>query len=147
MIHVLHFAGITIGDKGLSSYGAVMYDNDTGDEMNTTKGILGITTNNVADYYAMLFGLEMCKKKGATNVLVRSNAHMVVHQMRGIRVCTNPLLRLLYHKCKHMERHFDEITYEYVGSQRNRRAYSLANIASLLYRIEEDNQLNNLSSE
>ena len=147
MIDVLYFTGLTMGDKGLSSYGAVMYDNETGREVDTTKGILGITTNNVANYYAMLFGIELCKKKGATNVLIRSNAHMVIHQMNGIRPCTDPLLRLLYRKCKYMEHYFDEVTYEYVGAQRNRRSYELANMTSLIYRIEESDQLNNLSVE
>lgn len=62
--------------------GAVLYD-DQGNEVSALKKRLGVTTNNVAEYAALLLGLEAALELGTERVSVRMDSELVVNQVKG----------------------------------------------------------------
>lgn len=72
------------GNPGVSGAGAVVIDASTGDILKQISENVGIATNNVAEYSALIFALEAAFEiDPAAQVLVRMDSKLVVEQMSG----------------------------------------------------------------
>jgi ribonuclease HI len=90
---------------------------------------LGEVTNNVAEYRALLLGLEEAREMGARHVEIRSDSELVVRQMRGEYRVRNSALRELYDRALTLEQAFDSVEYVHLRREKNRDADRLANRA------------------
>jgi ribonuclease HI len=90
---------------------------------------LGEVTNNVAEYRALLLGLEKARALGARQVEVRSDSELLVRQMLGEYRVRNPGLRELYERAVELEGEFDRVEYVHLRREANRDADRLANRA------------------
>jgi probable phosphoglycerate mutase len=81
---IIEADGGSRGNPGVSGAGAVVIDADTGKLLREISEGVGIATNNVAEYTALLLALEAAFEidPGAT-VLVRMDSKLVVEQMSG----------------------------------------------------------------
>jgi ribonuclease HI len=88
---------------------------------------IGIATNNVAEYTALLEGLRKAAELGATHVLVRSDSRLLVEQLSGRFRVKNPTLIRLHGEVRKLASGFSRVTYEHVPRELNREADRLAN--------------------
>jgi len=88
---------------------------------------IGIATNNVAEYTAVLEGLRRARELGATGVLVRSDSKLLIEQLAGRFRVKNPTLQRLHTEVRAMARAFATISYEHVPREANKEADRMAN--------------------
>jgi len=125
---VLHTDGASRGNPGPAGVGVVLSDAD-GRVLAEVARFLGETTNNQAEYAALLEGLRQALELGAEEVLVRSDSELLVRQILGEYHVRNPKLRPLFETAKELLRRFRSWRIEHVPREANARADELANLA------------------
>ena len=88
---------------------------------------IGIATNNVAEYTAVLEGLQRARELGATDVLLRSDSKLLIEQLSGRFRVKNPTLQRLHTEVRTTARDFSTIRYQHVPREMNRQADRMAN--------------------
>lgn len=90
---------------------------------------LGVTTNNVAEYSAVIEALRwmIAKKIFSSRATLFLDSQLVVRQLKGIYKIKKPHLKSCYLKIKKMEKNFLSVEYIYVPRERNRLADELLN--------------------
>jgi len=101
------------GNPGPGAIGVLILDAD-GDELYTYDGCIGQTTNNRAEYHALIKGLDACAKFTRRHVACYMDSQLVINQMTGVWRLKDDELRTLFHRAKDLERPFDEVIYQYV---------------------------------
>jgi ribonuclease HI len=92
-------------------------------------GCLGDTTNNVAEYTALVKALERAHELGGRHIEIHSDSELMVKQMLGKYKVKHPGLLPLYEEAKRLSAHFDAVTFRHVRREQNRRADELCNEA------------------
>lgn len=90
---------------------------------------IGIATNNVAEYTAVLRGLRRAGELGAIRATVRSDSQLLVEQLAGNYRVKNATLQRLHREVREAARAFDAVSYVHVPRERNARADALVNRA------------------
>jgi ribonuclease HI len=90
---------------------------------------IGIATNNVAEYRALLAALDWARGHGHRAVHVRSDSLLLVQQMLGNYKVKHPGLQPLHAKARLMAHDIGRVTFEHVGRAKNADADRLANAA------------------
>jgi ribonuclease HI len=127
---VLNVDGACRGNPGPGSAAAVVSD-EAGATLLERGYHLGETTNNVAEYTALLRGLELVRDLAAgkepPKVLVRSDSELMVKQLAGVYRVKNPKLQPLFVKVKALLAGMPGSKVEHVRREQNREADALAN--------------------
>jgi ribonuclease HI len=79
---VVHVDGGARGNPGPAAAAAIV-STPEGAVLDEAAVRLGETTNNVAEYRALLLGLERARALGATEVEVVNDSELVAHQVNG----------------------------------------------------------------
>jgi ribonuclease HI len=87
------------------------------------------TTNNVAEYTAVIRALERATQLGARRVQVKMDSQLIVRQLNGSYRVKHADMLPLYRRVLELIRGFDEVTFEHVPREQNAEADSLANLA------------------
>ena len=90
---------------------------------------IGEATNNVAEYRAVLLGLELARALGARSVEVVNDSELVARQIGGQYKVKNPGLRPLWQEAMTALREFDSWSVQNVPRALNARADELVNEA------------------
>ena len=122
----LHADGGARGNPGPAGIGVVLRDEEGNVIGEIARGI-GHATNNVAEYTALIEGLELALEKGITDVGVYMDSKLVVSQMKGEWKIKNDQLRRLAVKAQSLLRRFERKTLKHVPRERNAAADKLAN--------------------
>jgi ribonuclease HI len=93
------------------------------------KGCLGETTNNIAEYTAVVRALEHARRLGALRVVLLSDSELMVNQMTGRYKVKNEGLRPLYEEGRALCADFGSVTFRHVRREENSRADRLCNEA------------------
>ncbi len=125
---VAHIDGGARGNPGPGGYGVVIEDH-AGRKLDEIAQFLGRTTNNVAEYSALLAALEYALSHRFRAVKILSDSELLVRQMRGEYKVRNAALLELFQKAKAMTRELDWFRVEHITREHNREADRLANIA------------------
>ena len=125
---VINCDGGARGNPGPAAYGVSIQKPD-GTEIEGLAKTIGIATNNVAEYSAVIEGLRRCKELGARAVHVRSDSKLLIEQLSGRWKIKNPGLKKLHTEAIELARGFDRVTYEHVRRELNVRADELVNLA------------------
>lgn len=83
---------------------------------------MGIATNNQAEYYGMIKGLERARDLGIDNVSLYSDSQLVVNQMNGFYKVKNQELAPLHEQLTGLAKSFEKITFAYVPRELNKIA-------------------------
>lgn len=124
----LHTDGGARGNPGPAGIGAVLYDT-SGREIGHVSRALPRTTNNVAEYKALIAGLEMALERGVTELHVKCDSQLVVSQVLGEWKIKSDQLRMLAAKAERLYYKFRPRSIEHVPRAQNVRADELANDA------------------
>lgn len=122
----LHTDGGARGNPGPAGIGAVLFDPDGNVIGELARGI-GSATNNVAEYTALVEGLELALRKGVTKLEVFMDSQLVVSQVKGEWKIKNERLRSLAAKAQSLLSKFDSATLSHVRREQNSDADKLAN--------------------
>jgi ribonuclease HI len=112
------------GNPGPSGIGVVLED-ATGAILGTISRAIGTTTNNVAEYQALLAGMEKAHELGAREVEVISDSELLVKQMRGEYKVKNVGLKPLHAEARERAARFAGFTICHVEREQNTRADGL----------------------
>jgi ribonuclease HI len=118
--------GASRGNPGPAGAGAQITDDDGVVLAEIAEG-LGEATNNVAEYTAVIRGLERALELGATQVLLRSDSQLLINQLTGRYRVRTPHLQPLHRRVLDLAGRFDSIEFEHVRRERNTEADRLAN--------------------
>ena len=116
------------GNPGPSGIGVLIEDMGGG-TLATISRAIGVTTNNVAEYLALLAGLEKVQALGATEVEVISDSELLVRQMLGQYRVKNLGLRPLHAQARLLAAQFAEFSIRHLGRDHNAKADGLVNRA------------------
>jgi ribonuclease HI len=120
--------GASRGNPGEAGIGAVITD-ARGRTLKEIKYFLGMATNNVAEYRAVILALEKALDLGAGSVTLHLDSELVVRQLRGEYKVREAHLRLLHREALDILSRFSEYHLHHVPREENRRADQLANEA------------------
>ena len=126
---VIEADGGSRGNPGPAGYGAVVWDAERSTVLAETKQSIGHATNNVAEYRALIAGLDDAAKLGATEAAVFMDSKLVVEQMSGRWKVKHPDLVELHAEARTLASRFARISYAWVPRERNSHADRLANEA------------------
>jgi ribonuclease HI len=90
---------------------------------------LGVATNNVAEYAAVVSALKDAAERGCDRVIVRSDSQLLCRQLNGQYRVKSDNLRPLYEEIKDLLRRFEAFRIEHVPREENTEADRLANRA------------------
>ena len=116
------------GNPGPAAYAYVLEDED-GEVVAAHGEAIGVATNNVAEYSALIAGLEKAVELGVGELDVISDSELMVKQMRGEYRVKNAALRELSSEAQRLARALDAVTYTAVRREHNARADELVNRA------------------
>lgn len=135
MQFTLYADGGSRGNPGPAGAGAVVFT-DTGKRVVEVAEYLGVATNNIAEYEAVLRGLKaLLAEYGkdyfqTASVLVRMDSKLVIEQMRGAYKVKHPNLIPRHLEMRNLiARNFGKVEFEHVPRERNKDADALANQA------------------
>jgi ribonuclease HI len=127
-VYRLFVDGAARGNPGPAGAGAVLYD-PGGEKRGEDHRYLGETTNNVAEYQAMILGLELALRLGVKNLHVSADSLLVVQQLRGAYRVKTPHLLPLWNQAQKTLQEFDAYTISHIDRSLNSEADGLANQA------------------
>jgi ribonuclease HI len=116
------------GNPGPAAYGYVLEAED-GTVLDARGEAIGVATNNVAEYRALLAGLAKAVELGLRDVEVVSDSELLVKQMRGEYKIKNEALRELADEAERLEDRLGRVTYVAVRREHNELADRLVNEA------------------
>lgn len=121
--------GASRGNPGPASAGAVIIDAATGQVAAEVSRCLGTATNNVAEYQALLLGLEQALKLGARKVAVFADSQLLVRQLTGRYQVRHPDMRRLWGQARLLLEKFESWQASHIPREQNSEADRLANEA------------------
>jgi ribonuclease HI len=116
------------GNPGPAAYGYVLEAED-GTVLDARGGTIGVATNNVAEYRALIEGLRRAVEVGVDELTVVSDSELIVKQMRGEYRVKNAALRALSLEAVELARQVGRVTYTAVRREHNDLADRLVNEA------------------
>lgn len=123
---VLHADGGARGNPGPAGIGVVL-ENDSGEVVERIGRGIGVATNNVAEYQALISGLELALTRGVTEIQVFLDSELVVSQVKGEWKIKKDSLRTLAARASSLLQQFDSFTIAHVPREKNADADKLAN--------------------
>jgi len=121
------FDGASRGNPGRAAIGVVVLKG--GVPIREIGETIGTTTNNVAEYRALLRGLDEAAALGARTVRVQSDSELVVRQLLGQYKVRSRHLAPLHRQAVARMRRFEHVSVVHIPRDRNRGADALANHA------------------
>src|ERR1700681_1804904 len=127
-VYTANIDGAARGNPGPASYGLVLKRPD-GSPLETLGKYIGRTTNNVAEYYALIAALDYAVAHGIKRLRVQSDSQLIVNQMKGLYKVKHPDLRPLHERAKKMAAGLEAFAIQYVPREQNHEADAAANAA------------------
>ncbi len=130
---IIYTDGGARGNPGPAGIGVVIQDAD-GNTLHESSAFIGETTNNIAEYEALIRALEDMQMFGerlpSMEVEIRMDSELVVRQMQGIYKVKEPSLKERFGKVAHLRLNgLPNLTFVHVRREQNKRADELVNEA------------------
>jgi ribonuclease HI len=125
---VVHVDGGSRGNPGPAAAGAVLSTAD-GDVVGEAKEAIGIATNNVAEYKAVLLGLRAAAELGATEVELVNDSELIAKQLTGAYKVKHAAMKPLYLETLDALKGFERWSIRSVPRAQNADADALVNQA------------------
>ncbi len=128
---LIYFDGGSRGNPGPAAIGAVVVDPSTAppQRLATVSECIGVTTNNVAEYRALIAGLEAASATPARRANVRGDSKLVIEQLAGRWKVRQPHLKPLHAQARALLDAYDDVDLAHVRREQNVEADALVNAA------------------
>jgi len=130
----IHVDGAAKGNPGPAGIGVTIHDSDR--TVFEEGRYVGEMTNNMAEYRALVFGLEKILELGARRVVVFSDSELMVRQMNGQYRVRSERLCPLYEQAQALCRSLESFEIQHIPRAQNRRADVLADQAIVLHQVK-----------
>ena len=124
----IEFDGGSRGNPGPAGIGIVLRAAD-GTPLVTLGRFIGRATNNIAEYQALIVGLQKAQELGAKKLLIRGDSELIIKQMKGEYRVRHPELKPLHEEAQALISKFKEARLEHNLRHKNALADKLANLA------------------
>lgn len=125
---IIYTDGVSRGNPGDAGIGVVFKDSK-GAVIDEIGKYIGTTTNNVAEYTALINALEYAVKQKAASADIFLDSELVVRQMNGIYRVKDENLALLFNKAQMLIKKIKKVTLTHIPREKNKEADNLANKA------------------
>jgi ribonuclease HI len=125
---IVHVDGGARGNPGPAAAACVI-TSPAGEQLLADAQLLGTATNNVAEYRALLLGLERARELGAAEVEVVGDSELIAKQVKGLYKVKNEAMRALHREAMAALRGFDRWSIRTVPRAQNAQADALVNEA------------------
>ncbi len=123
----IYIDGASKGNPGPSAIGVVICKD--GRTLKNISSYIGIATNNIAEYTALIYGLQEGLILNAEGVKVNSDSELLCRQLNKEYKVKSPHIQGLYKQVLHLSSAFKEFSVKHIRSEDNRGADKLANLA------------------
>lgn len=125
----LYTDGGSRGNPGQAAVGCVLLDPLKNEVLREYGECIGIATNNVAEYHALITGLKIAKEYCPNHLMCHLDSELVVKQLNGEYRVKMPSLQPLVEEILELKSGFPQISFVYVPRAENARADMLVNRA------------------
>ena len=125
---VLHVDGGARGNPGPAAIGVVVSGAD-GEVLDEIAEPIGVATNNVAEYRAVLRGVQRASELGARELELVGDSELIARQLMGVYKVKHPAMRELHTQALAALREFDRWSIRTVPRDQNAGADALVNQA------------------
>lgn len=122
----IHIDGGSRGNPGPAAFAFVIQKTDEPPVEHAET--IGTTTNNVAEYTALVAALARAAELGLKSLQVFSDSELLVKQMNGEYRVKSADLQDLFLEAQHLRKQFDRVTLTHVRREQNKRADELCNL-------------------
>ena len=123
----IYIDGASKGNPGPAGVGVVICRN--GETINNISSYIGDATNNLAEYTALLYGLEEAFRLKAKEVKVYTDSELLCKQLNKEYKVRDHKIQILYNQAKHLICAFNNFNVVHIKREDNRGADKLANLA------------------
>jgi ribonuclease HI len=123
---IINTDGLSKGNPGTAAIGATIKD-ERGKMLATISKRIGITTNNMAEYQALIAALQKAIKLGGTQVVIRADSELMIRQLNGRYKIKSEGLKPLYIEVTQLLAKFETVTLKHIPREQNTEADKLAN--------------------
>jgi ribonuclease HI len=125
---VVNVDGGSRGNPGPAAIGVVVADPE-GEVLDEVAEAIGVATNNVAEYRALLRGLERARELGASEIEIINDSELIARQLTGQYKVKHPAMKPLYLEAMAALRGFERWKIRTVPRALNASADALVNAA------------------
>lgn len=123
---VVNVDGASRGNPGESGIGVAIFDKDS-NLISEACDYLGVATNNISEYKALIFGIKLSMKYNAKKILFKSDSELLVKQIKGEYKVKNTQLKLLFAEVQDLFKKLPNWKIMHVPREENKEADLLAN--------------------
>ena len=123
---MIHVDGGARGNPGPAAIAAIASDPD-GEQVEQRGEVIGRATNNVAEYKALLLGIELARKLGAGELELVGDSELIVRQVKGEYRVKKADLQQLHDQVRAALEDFDRWSIRHVRRTENAAADALVN--------------------
>jgi len=116
------------GNPGPAGIGVVIFD-DKGIRIGEIAKYIGPATNNIAEYLAVVYGLQEAVYLGADKVVLNVDSQLVARQLKGEFKVKDQNLRKFFDLAVSLSQRFDSMEIREIPRERNKEADNLVNKA------------------
>ena len=117
------------GNPGQAAIGCVLFDPNENKVLKEHGECIGIQTNNVAEYQALITGLKMAKELHPNVLVCHLDSELVVKQLSGEYRVKMPTLQPLLDEIMQLKVEFPSVFFKHIPREQNKRADFLVNRA------------------
>jgi ribonuclease HI len=128
-VWLVHIDGASLGNPGPSGAGMVAVD-EHGNELWQDRVYLGVMTNNMAEYEALVHTLQKAKDGSVDSLTVYTDSLLVANQIRGIYKVKDSNLQSYVRKALELARNIGHFEIHHIPREQNRVADHLAKEAA-----------------
>jgi ribonuclease HI len=125
---IIHADGASRGNPGPAAIGVVIED-EQGRVVARISKAIGITTNNRAEYLALIAGLKEALGLGAESVELKMDSELIVRQLTGKYRVKNPALKPLFEQAHQLMKEFQSSPIVHIPREQNKAADALCSQA------------------
>ncbi len=119
---ILYSDGGARGNPGPAAIGVIVC-NAKGEILQEHGEVIGETTNNVAEYTALIVGFDLARKLGFTELKCFGDSQLVMCQLSGQYKVKTEHIRSLYNQVKILEKSFEKVSYSQIPRTHDRIRY------------------------
>lgn len=117
------------GNPGQAAIGIVLEDPVRGEVLREHLERIGIETNNVAEYTALIEGLKIAKRYHPNRLVCHLDSELIVKQLNGEYKVKMATLKSFFDEIQELSAHFPDIAFVHIPRNDNHRADALVNKA------------------
>lgn len=125
---LIYTDGVARGNPGEAGIGIVIKD-EKGNALEEISEYIGVTTNNVAEYKALITSLAAAEKYEPERIEIFSDSELMVRQLNGVYRVRDKKLSILFREALRLKSRFPELVVTHITRDKNKDADALANRA------------------